>query len=360
MKHLSMEQILERIYLSEQFDEMRIARDQVHEMFREHLLFSHTPELGRQVNVIHDAFIQRTIELAEHILEDEGYGKPPVPYAFLLFGSGGRSEQTLWSDQDNGLVYADSEEHSEEQLEAYFTKLVDCILEGLDALGYPPCEGNVISSNKQWRKPLAGYIDMMMGWLQEPDWENVRYLLILADMRCIYGAQSLADPIKNAFLAYVQEQPDILNYLLSNTLHHKISLGVFGQLITERYGEDAGGFDIKYGAYIPIVNGIRLLAIQAGIAHSSTWQRIKLLKDNSFIAEGLANEWSEAFDIALKLRDLTPFQLENEMYTTRGRLGADQLTKEIKHELKQCLRAGVELQKYVKKSIVSHKEREKG
>lgn len=161
MKHLSMEQILERIYLSEQFDEMRITRDQVHEMFREHLLFSHTPELGRKVNAIHDAFIQRTIELAEHILEDEGFGKPPVPYAFILFGSGGRSEQTLWSDQDNGLVYAESEKHQEEEVEEYFIKLVDCILQGLDALGYPPCEGNVVSSNKQWRKPLTGYTLML-------------------------------------------------------------------------------------------------------------------------------------------------------------------------------------------------------
>ena len=42
------------------------------------------------------------------MLEDEGFGKPPVPYAFILFGSGGRSEQTLWSDQDNGLIYEES------------------------------------------------------------------------------------------------------------------------------------------------------------------------------------------------------------------------------------------------------------
>jgi CBS domain-containing protein len=360
MKHLSMEQILERIYLSEQFDEMRITRDQVHEMFREHLLFSHTPELGRKVNAIHDAFIQRTIELAEHILEDEGFGKPPVPYAFILYGSGGRSEQTLWSDQDNGLVYGESEKHQEEEVEEYFIKLVDCILQGLDALGYPPCEGNVVSSNKQWRKPLTGYTQMMLEWLQEPDWENIRYLLIMADMRCIYGSQNLVDQLRSTFLTYVQENSNVLNYLLSNTLHHKISLGVFGQLITERYGEDAGGFDIKYGAYIPIVNGIRLLAIQAGIMHSSTSQRIKQLKDSGFIPEQLGDEWLEAFGVALKLRDLTPFQMEDEMYTTRGKLAADQLTKEVKQELKQCLRAGIELQKYVKKSIVSHIEREKG
>ncbi|MDR6878917.1 DUF294 nucleotidyltransferase-like domain-containing protein [Bacillus sp. 3255] len=357
MKHLSMEQILERIYQSEQFDEMRITRDQVHEMFREHLLFAHAPDMNRTINAIHDAFIRRTIELAEHMLEDEGHGKPPVPYAFMLFGSGGRSEQTLWSDQDNGLIFSESTEHTMEEVEDYFAKLVDCTLRGLEALGYPPCEGNVVSSNKQWRKPAAEYKAMLLQWLQEPVWENVRYLLIMADMRCIYGSPVLVEQLNKTFLDYVKQNPAILNQLLSNTLHHKISLGVFGQLITERYGEDAGGFDIKYGAYIPIVNGIRLLAIQAGITSSSTFERIERLKASSFIPERLADEWREAFGVALKLRDLTPFQLEGDLYTTRGKLAADQLSKDIKLELKQCLRAGVELQRYVKKSIVSHLER---
>ena len=210
MNHLSMERILERIYQSEQFDEMRITRDQVHEMFREHLLFSYTSEIGLQINQVHDALIQRTVQIAEHLLEDEGYGKPPVAYAFILLGSGGRREQTLWSDQDNGLIYGVSDTHTQEELDAYFDKLTSYILRGLDVLGYPPCEGNVISSNPQWRKSLHGYTEMMNGWFMEPDWENVRYLLIMADMRCIYGSEALVTKLKQTFLAYVQEHPGTL------------------------------------------------------------------------------------------------------------------------------------------------------
>ncbi|TXK86039.1 DUF294 nucleotidyltransferase-like domain-containing protein [Paenibacillus sp. N3.4] len=360
MNHLSMEQILARIHRSEQFEEMRITRDQVHETIREHSLFSHSYEALQDVNRLHDAFIRRTIKLAEDNLEQEGCGKPPVPYAFILFGSGGRSEQTLWSDQDNGLIYEQSLHHSEEELEAYFVKLVDCILYGLGILGYPPCQGNVISSNRQWRKPIAAYMDEMTAWFEEPDWEHVRYLLIMADMRAVYGFEDLVNRLKSEFLAYIQQHPTILKYLLSNTLHHKISLGVFGHLITERYGEDAGGFDIKYGAYIPIVNGVRLLSIQAGIIEASTLERIRLLKESSFIPESLADEWRDAFGIALKLRDMTPFQLEEEMYTTRSKLSAEQLTKEVRQELKQCLRAGIDLQKFVKKSIDLQVDKEKG
>ena len=259
MNHLSMERILERIYQSEQFDEMRITRDQVHEMFREHLLFSYTSEIGLQINQVHDALIQRTAQIAEHLLEDEGYGKPPVAYAFILLGSGGRREQTLWSDQDNGLIYGDSDMHTQEELDAYFDKLTSYILRGLDVLGYPPCEGNVISSNPQWRKSLHGYTEMMNGWFMEPDWENVRHLSLLADMRCIYGSEALVTKLKANVSCLCSGASRALEVFAFEYLHHKISIGVFNDLITERYGEMLGGFDIKYGAYIPIVNGVRLL-----------------------------------------------------------------------------------------------------
>jgi CBS domain-containing protein len=351
MNHLSLEQILPRISQSESFGDLRMLRDQVHEMFREHLLFSYSLEIHESVNEVHDALIQRTIKLSEMILEERGFGSPPVKYAFILFGSGGRREQTLWSDQDNGFIYEDSDVYSVEDLESYFLKLITIILDGLGITGYPPCQGNVVSSHAQWRKPYSEYVQMMKDWFEEPNWENARYLLIMADMRSIYGALSLVSELRNEFHEYVKQHPSILQPLLSNTLHHKASLGVFGQIITERYGEDAGGFDIKYGTYIPIVNGIRLLAIQAGIQRSSTLARLHALVSGNHIDEHMAGEWEQAFTIALRLRDLTPFQLENGLYTTRGKLTAEQLTKERRQDLKYCLRIGNEMQKFVRKTI---------
>jgi CBS domain-containing protein len=349
--NVSMELILDRINQAEKFDEMRCLRDQAHEMFQEHLLFSHSLELHASINQFHDAFISRTVFLAEKQMEGEGAGSPPVPYAFMLFGSGGRSEQTLWSDQDNGFIYEDSSHHSQEELEQYFIQLITYILQGLDVLGYPPCQGNVVSSNPKWRKPYSHYIEMMLEWFGEPSWENIRYLLIMADLRGVYGDSNLVERMMNEFYRYVEEHPPILQSMLSNTLHHKASLGLFGNLITERYGEDAGGVDIKYGAYIPIVNGIRLLAIQSGIKASSTLDRLQLLMNGKWIDNQQGEEWKRAFTIALKLRDATPFQVEDGLYTTRGKLAASQLTRETRLELKHCLRAGMELQKYVKKTI---------
>ncbi|ULL14657.1 hypothetical protein DVH26_09445 [Paenibacillus sp. H1-7] len=359
MERLDMDIIRTEIQSAGDIHRLRQFRDQLHEEFERRLLLSNTLDWNRELNLVHDWFIAQAVKLAEHSVQlEEGTGAP-VPYAFVVFGSGGRGEQTLWSDQDNGLIYDDiPDEESAEAAERYFALLSERISTSLLELGYPLCVGGVICTNPKWRKSSSGYRSMMLDWLQEPNWEHIRYLLIMADMRAVYGEKRLVTRLMNEMLQYVDVHPSILEHLLHNTLHHKISLGVFGQLIKERYGEDAGGVDIKYGAYIPIVNGIRLLTIEAGVEATSTEGRIAALLEGGFVEEEIAHDWLEALSIALKLRSLTPFQLEDGHYTTRGKLPGDRLTKERTSELKLCLRIGNDLQKYVKKSV--HKEIEQG
>lgn len=352
MDGLAFERFRRETFQVRSLQELRALRDQVNEEFGRRLLFADALEWNREVNECHDALIRRVIVLSEERLEEEQGKAAPLPYAFLLFGSGGRGEQTLWSDQDNGLIYADpSSADQRMEAERYFTELAVRITEGLEAVGYPPCHGQVICTNEQWRKPLQGYRQMVNEWMQEPDWEHVRYLLITVDARTVYGDEALGRALIEEIYRYTAARPAILEHMLRNTLHHKVSIGVFGQLIKERYGEDAGGVDVKYGAYIPIVNGIRLLAVEGGIRRSSTEERIKSLIAGGHISEEIGHDWLEALTLALKLRSMTPYQIEEGRYVTRGKLTADQLTKERVTELKQCLRIGTDLQKYVKKSI---------
>jgi CBS domain-containing protein len=359
MEHLSMEAIRSEILKADDSAQLRRFRDQLHEEFEGRLLLSNSIEWNRVLNQVHDLFIARAVDLARQQLRLQGSGEPPVPFAFVLFGSGGRGEQTLWSDQDNGLIYADSADPEvEAAAAAYFASLADALSELLMRLGYPPCVGGVICTNEKWRRSWSGYRDMLYEWLEDPHWEHVRYLLVFTDIRAVYGDDSLVSRLLDELFGYVKQHPSMLEHMLHNTLHHKISLGLFGQLIKERYGEDAGGVDIKYGAYIPIVNGIRLLAVEAGIKASSTERRIAELREGGFVDEEITHDWLEALSIALKLRSLTPFQLEDGQYTSRGKLSAEALTRARTSELKLCLRIGNDLQKYVKKSV--HKEMEKG
>ena len=69
----------------------------------------------------------------------------------IVMGSEGRGEQLLRTDQDNGLIFRDAPADDERAATAEpFTRtLID--------LGYPPCPGNVMVTNAEWSKTLAGY-----------------------------------------------------------------------------------------------------------------------------------------------------------------------------------------------------------
>jgi CBS domain-containing protein len=105
------------------------------------------------------------------------------------------------------------------------------------------------------------------------------------------------------------------------------------------------------------VNGIRLLAIRACVEASSTLERLSSLISANIVPEHSGEDWRKAFIIALKHRDLTPFQLENDLYSTRGKLKAEQLNRESRQELKFCLHTGIEIQKFVSKAVEIQIER---
>lgn len=350
MERLDLDLIHERIESEGDVLLLRALRDQCHEMFQRHLFSFTSRNWHHQLNLFHNHMIRKAIQISEQQMMDEGRGEPPVAYAFVCFGSGGRNEQTLWSDQDNGIILGPNEGNSA-TVEPYFAEFSKRIEFNLQTLGYPPCDGNVLCTNAQWRKSLDEWREMTYGWLGEPTWEHVRYLLILADIRCVYGHEVLVDQLKQTLLEYLSVHPEMLVHMLKNTLHHKVSLGVFGQLITERYGLDAGGVDIKYGAYIPMVNSVRLLAIAAGIEETSTLERLDRLGQMPEHSNNLMLDCTRAFEIILKLRSITPYQTEDGVYSSRGYLQLQGLNKQLRNELKFCLRIGNELQKYVMKKM---------
>ncbi|AZN42229.1 DUF294 nucleotidyltransferase-like domain-containing protein [Paenibacillus albus] len=329
---------------------LRGLRDQIHEQMA--LLQAEQPieQFYTDLNEVHDALIRRAISLSEAKLARMGHGSPPVPYAYLLFGSGGRQEQTLSSDQDSGLIYENpANEAEQEEIEGYFRLLSDTIVATLQAIGYPPCEGNVISSNPLWCQSLSGWQTKLDGWFQEPNWECVRYLLIVADCRCVFGQEALLESLKSHYYTDTLVNQTIVQHMLNNTMRHKVLIGVFGQLLKEQYGEEAGSLDLKYGAYIPMVNAIRLMSIKAGVRETSTLSRIAMLSKRGVIGEQDVVEYRSVFNLFMRLRLMTMTRAEDGVYTNSGKLPHAKLTKPLIDELKAALRIVKKLQRLVQK-----------
>ena len=286
------------------------------------------------VNRMHDEVWQRAVLLCEREMNEAGFGRPPARFAFVAFGSCGRKEATLWSDQDNGLIIGDELEGN---AVIYFRRFGTRLSNMLETAGYPKCKGKVMCSEPAWNMKISEWKRQLEEWSADHAWEPTRHLIIASDMRHVAGSRELSEAWARHFHGCVLNNTDIIPALLRNTVRHKATLNVMGQIVTERFGEHAGDFDVKYGVYIPLVNSIRTVALQRGIAETSTLrrlERIMLLEGGSLLLENAQH----AFMIALKMRNDTPLRTQGGLVGSSGYLLKEQLkNKKVLYELRETL-----------------------
>jgi CBS domain-containing protein len=287
-----------------------------------------------QVNRMHDLITTKAIEICEQEMVEAGYGPPPVSYSFIVFGSAGRMESTMWSDQDNGLIISDDpNDYKDEYFEKFSTRLCD----SLAYLGYDKCLGKVMCSEKLWRKSLREWKETLSDWRSDMRWEPIRYLIIASDARHIVGDHRLAEEFKDTLYQSFTEVPELQYAVLRNTVSHKATLNLLGQVVTERFGQHAGGFDIKYGVYIPLVNFVRFMSLQLGVRETMTQRRLdKLISLDS--GNTLLENCQRSFETAIQLRVSTPYIIVDGLFTSSNYISEQELKiKPLLHELRECL-----------------------
>nr|WP_246098588.1 DUF294 nucleotidyltransferase-like domain-containing protein [Saccharibacillus brassicae] len=287
------------------------------------------------INEMHDRLMRHAVELCEREMGEAGFGPPPVSYAFVVFGSAGRREQTLWSDQDNGLILSDAEHEGKE---TYFEQFGRRLTDILETAGYEKCEGKVMCSERRWRRTSSEWSAQLHAWRSDLSWEPVRYLIIASDFRLIAGDAALAEHWLRSFHDGLRGNTELHAAILRNTVRHKKTLNVLGQVMTERFGDHAGDFDVKYGMYIPLVNAARFLAIQHDVEESSTLRRLQRLIQFEAASLPLLEPAYEAFLTALRLRSLTDASDDGGLLHSSGYLSNEELKKKERfYELRDGL-----------------------
>ncbi len=304
-------------------------------------------DFHEQWNDMQDRLIAQTVRLTEAELRGQGLNAP-CAYAFVLFGSGGRREQSYWSDQDNGIVYEDPSRDRVQEAELYFRRLGKEIEKALQTVGYPPCTGKVTCGNPQWCMPRAEWQEQLQRRFGYPTWEHVRYLLICADMRPLIGESCLADAVSDHFRMLVRQHPAIAGQLLNNSLRHQPVLGLFGNLLRVPYGAHAGGTEIKYGIYIPFVNGVRYMSMLYGLTDTSTKARISGLRRIGVLKPEEERRLLSRFSICLRLRKLTEKEMTADgLWQSSGIIARQLLMRPIRAQIKSCVREVKALQQRV-------------
>lgn len=314
------------------------------ELKKEKEFFSQSNELTNEMlNDRHDLTLKEAFAVVYEEFTKE-HGKAPCDFVWFVTGSAGRKEQGIISDQDHGMIY----QEDEPAVQAYFSALGKLVSDALNTIGYPYCEGNVMSSNHIWCKSFAGWKKQLRKWMEMENWESIRYLQIFYDSRGLIGNGELVQGLKGVIHDYRQEHPALLVRFLNNVMRIKKGVGIFGQFFVERSGAHRGSLHMKNTLYLPYVNSIRLLAIKEGIIATSTLERIAELKNRSSY-ESLMKEYETYFRRILLLR-IVSFQDATD-YSDVHFLNINKLTKEERADVKHLLRKGIKLYQQVKRLI---------
>jgi CBS domain-containing protein len=259
-------------------------------------------EIGRLVAELNDRLVRRALALAMSLLETAGHGRPPVPFAWLAAGSEGRREQTLKTDQDNGLVYRDPPPGLEAAAAEYFERLAGAMAESLGRLGFPPCPGGFMASNAHWRQPESGWRRYFSAWMEAPQPVALLQASLFFDLRPIAGAEEVGHDLWEWVCARVPRATVFLRYMAKSALERPVPLGFFGGFVVERSGDHRDEVDLKARGVFPVTQAMRVYALSIGARETNTMDRLVAAGAREIFTPGEVGEIADAYEVVARLR----------------------------------------------------------
>lgn len=296
----SPQQLVREIEEAQALEDLKGLHQRVEALVR-HLIITGVQirDMVRLIAHLNDRIVVRLIEL----LRAGRFAGLTAKFAFVVLGSEGRSEQTLTTDQDNALVYADDLAAGEVQLLADFSTI---LIDNLIAIGVPSCPGGIMAKNGEWRRSLDQWRTVLDQWFGIPTPENIMKVSMFSDLRMLTGDLSLEMELKEHVAGRLRDNELYLGHMTANLLRFAVPLGWFGRIKTEK-GEHAGKVDLKKAGIFAITEGVKILSLGNGVQETGTAERIQRL-----IALGVLNQ-KEADDLLASYYSLVYFRLRSQV-----------------------------------------------
>jgi CBS domain-containing protein len=296
-------------------------------------------QLTRLIAVLNDNLTRRVISLALQQHETE-----VPPFLWLAFGSEGRHEQTLKTDQDNGILFPPVPGESADETRRRLLPLAQRINQALADCGFPLCPGNIMAGNpecclseQEWRNRFAR-------WLDQGTPEHLLKATIFFDFRPLYGDSAAVEPLRQWLLEQTARNSRFRRQLAENTLHIRPPLGLFGEFKLRHGGEHAHTLDLKVQGLTPFVDAARLIALAHHIGETNTEERLRVAAEKGALRHEDVAAWSEAYHYIQLLRMRSHRRQASKGLPLSNRLDPDSLNELDRRILKEAFRQGRKLQ----------------
>jgi CBS domain-containing protein len=287
-----------------------------------------TTMVGRLLASLTDSMTRKLISLYE-----QDHGVAPGTYCWIAFGSQGREDQVLSSDQDNGLLLGNG--LNEQQLE-WFKGLGEYVCTGLNDCGIPLCPGDIMASNPDCRRTLDGWLDRFQTWTESPTPKALMYCQIFFDSRLVHGNKRLYQRYRDE-VARLGKNEFFLGNLARLQVSVQVPLGLFNRFRGTESGKDSDLINIKrYG--IALINDIvRIYSLQAGLTVPQTLQRLEQLRGSNLLNRKDNQSLAEAWQFLTQLRLQHQLDIWG-MDKPKNALDPDELSTLTRRQLKTAFR----------------------
>ncbi|MFH1022020.1 MAG: DUF294 nucleotidyltransferase-like domain-containing protein [Planctomycetota bacterium] len=254
--------------------------------------------ITRIMATVSDAILVRAIALAEKEL-----GPPPAAYCFVVLGSEAREEQTLATDQDNAIIYADVPPERNTEVHAYFLKLGETVCGWLDTIGYRRCKGDAMASNPKWCQPLGRWRQYFTDCVTAANPQDLLDVNIFLDFRAAYGEAGYVAELRRHLhdLLAGENRNVFFFHLAQSTLQFKPPRGFFGNIQVGPSGDLPSAFNIKT-AIIPLVNFARMYTLRNRLAETNTLERLRHLQRLEVLLPSSHDELAQAYTVLMQMR----------------------------------------------------------
>jgi len=233
---------------------------------------------------LNDALLRPILRWAEADL-----GPAPAPWAWLALGSEGRKEQTLLTDQDNALAFADDGAGAR----AWFQAFAGRVNDDLEAAGFPRCRGGYMARN--WLGTVAEWRERFRTWIHQPSQQGLLEAAIFFDHRRVAGRLDL-EPLQEE-VAAAGDQPIFLRAMAAEALRFAPP-----QMLLLRMRGGASVVDLKKQGISPIVFLARCYALETRSRARHTLDRIDAAVRAGLLDAEAGGNVSEAYRFLVGLR----------------------------------------------------------
>ena len=217
---------------------------------------------------------------------------------WLAFGSEGRGEQTVATDQDNGLIFA-SEQPDIDRVK--WMAMAAEVNDALDDCGYPLCKGGVMARNPDCCLTAGEWQQRFLRWIEQGAPQDLLMASIYFDLRPLCGQLALAQPLLDLLSSAPAERPRFIKQMADNALQRSPPLNWRGALDTR----DEGGralLDLKLQGTALFVDSARLYALAHGLPALGTRARLEAAAPQMGVAPQESEAWIAAFEFLQMLR----------------------------------------------------------